>query len=177
MLQTDNDGVFFNRMRLHLHKTLTPSKVGVLHEVATYTFTDLLTALQCFEAGSCVARELRAETPLSREGIYSRLLKCWEGVLRNEIRLIKPSDCVKDVFDLYIGRYVLNDLTGILSAGVKETVYLSAQAAKALREASEVSELLSILAGSGLNVGFITDVLEKHRGLRVGELDVRKLVK
>ncbi len=176
VLQTNNDEVFFNRVRLHLHKTLTPSRVMVLREVATYTFTDLLTTLQNFEASSCVARELSAETPLSRRGIYSRLLKCWERVLRDEIRLIKPSDCMKDVFDLYVSRYVLNDLTGILSAGVEETTYLSAQAAEALREAAEVDGLLSTLAGSGLNAGFIVDVLEKYRGFRVSELDVRKLV-
>ncbi|MEM2005745.1 MAG: hypothetical protein QW705_02595 [Zestosphaera sp.] len=175
MFRTVNDEVFFNHVELRLHKTLSPSLVGRLSDLVARTFTDFLASLQDLDISSCMAREIHGESPLPRPTIYSRLLRCWEGFVRDEIRLIKPSDSVSRLINLHVGRYVLNDLAGVLSAGSEDVVYLSPQTARTLRGVAEVDGLLPVLRGY-VGADFIVKTLRKYRGFRVGDLDIHKLV-
>lgn len=174
MFQTVNDELFFNHVKLHLHKTLSPSLAGKFSELAAPTFADFLASIQNLEISSCVVREIGGEFPMPRLTIFSRLLKCWEESVKSEIRLIKPSDNVSRLLGLHIGRYVLNDLTEVLSAGVEETAYLSPQTVNALKSVGDVNGLLSVLRGS-VDAGFIVETLGKYRSSRVGDLDFHRL--
>lgn len=175
MFQTVNDELFFNHVELHLHKTLSPSLAGRLSGLVTPTFADFLAAIRNLEIGSCVAREIYSGSPVPRLTVYSRLLKCWEEFVRDEIRLIRPSGNVVRLFDLHMVRYVLDDLTGILSAGVEEVVYLNPQTVEALKSVGDVDGLLSALRGC-VDVGFISKTFGKYRGFRVSDLDLHRVV-
>lgn len=172
MIVSVNDEIFFNHIKIRTHRTLHPENVGRINELVTYTFPGLLSALQSFEISSCVGRELRSDLPLSRTLIYSKLLKCWESDLRNMIRLIKPSENVVNLIDLYISKYVINDLTGIISTGLKEITYLDTSIAESLKTAKEVSEIISIMSKKGFMSEVISAILGKYRRIKISELDV-----
>ncbi len=167
-----NDEIFFNYIKIRTHRTLHPENMRRINELVTYTFTGLLSALQGFEISSCVGRELRSDLPLSRTLIYSKLLKCWESDLRNVIRLIKPSEDVVNLIDLYISKYVISDLTGIMSAGLRETTYLDTPIAESLKTAKEVSEVISIMSKKGFMSEVISAILGEYRRMKISELDV-----
>ncbi|MEO3993300.1 MAG: hypothetical protein QN229_03185 [Desulfurococcaceae archaeon TW002] len=172
---TVSDEIFFNYIKIRTHRTLHPENIKRINELVTYTFPGLLSALQEFEISSCLGRELRSDLPLSRIIIYSKLLKCWENDLRNVIRLIKPSENVVNVIDLYISKYVINDLTGIISAGLKETTYLDTSVAESLKTAKEVSEIISVMSKKGFMNEVISTILGEYRRMKISELDVGKL--
>lgn len=175
MVITANDEIFFNRIKIRSHKTLYPENMKRINELATYTFPGLLSALQGFEASSCVSRELRSGLALSRTATYSKLLKCWESDLRNTIRLIKPSKDVVSLIDLYVGKYVINDLIGIIGTGLKETTYLDTHVVESLKTAKEVSEVISMMSKRGLMSEVLSSVLEEYRKLKISELNVSEL--
>lgn len=169
---TVNDEIFFNHVKLRSHKTLSPENLRRINELAIYTFPGLLSALQGFEISSCVSRELRSNLPMSRTTVYSKLLKCWENELRDEIRLIKPSEKVVNVIDLYIGKYVISDLIGVVSAGVKETIHLDTSITEFLGVDKEVGEVISVISKKGFAYDVISSVLREYRKVKIRELDV-----
>ncbi len=170
-----SDEVFLNYVKIRSHKTLRPDNVKRINELITYTFPSLLSALQGFEVSSCLSRELRSALPLPQTTIYSKLLKCWESELRDRIRLIKPSEKVVEVLDLYISKYVTNDLVGVISTGLTETTYLEAQVVESLKTAKEVGEITSLLARRKLLSKSMSSVLKEYRKLKISEVDVNEL--
>lgn len=175
MVIAASDEIFFNRVKIRSHRTLHPENMKKINELVTYTFPGLLSALQGFEAGSCVSRELRSGLALSRTATYSKLLKCWESDLRNTMRLIKPSKDVVSLVDLYMSKYVINDLTGIIGAGLEEATYLDTHAVESLKTVKEVSEVISVMSKRGLMNEVLYPVLSEYRKLKIGELDVSEL--
>lgn len=175
MVITANDEIFFNRIKVRSHRTLHPENMKRINELVTYTFPGLLSALQGFEASSCVSRELRSGLALSRIVTYSKLLKCWESDLRNTMRLIKPSKDVVSLVDIYVSKYVINDLTGIIGAGLEETTYLDTHVVESLKTAKEVGEVISVISKRGLMNEVLSSVLREYRKLKIGELDVSEL--
>ena len=169
---TTNDEIFFNHVKLRSHKTLSPENLRRINELAAYTFSGLLSALQGFETSSCISRELRSDLPMSRITVYSKLLKCWESELRSEVRLIKPSERVVNLIDLYVGKYIISDLIGVVSAGVKETIYLDTSIAEFLKTDREVGEVISAISRKGSTYNLISSVLRDYRKVKIRELDV-----
>gem|GEM_PF-998126 len=173
-----SDEIFFNYVKIRSHKTLRPDSVKSINELITYTFPSLLSALQGFEVSSCLSRELRSALPLPQTTIYSKLLKCWENDLRNKVRLIKPSKKVIEVIDLYISKYVANDLIGVISSGLTETTYLEApvvESIKKFKTTNEVGDIISLLSRRKLLNEFMSLVLKEYRKLKISELDVDEL--
>lgn len=175
MITALNDEVFFNHAKIRSHKTLHPENLKKINELITYTFPGLLSALQEFEISSCISRELRSELTLPRTTIYSRLLKCWENDLRNEIRLIKPSVKVVNLIDLHMCKYVINDLITAVSTGSRETTYLDTSLVEYLKTDEEVNKVISVMSRKGFMNNVILSVLKEYRKMKIKELDVNEL--
>ncbi|MEM0025694.1 MAG: hypothetical protein QXV93_05085 [Zestosphaera sp.] len=175
MTVTVNDEVFFNHIKIRSHKTIHPENMKRINELITYTFPGLLSALQEFEISSCLSSELRSGLSLSRVTIYSKLLKCWESDLRNMIHLIKPSKEVVGVVDLYMSKYVINDLIGVVSTGLRETTYLDMHVAESLKAAKDVSEVVSVMSKKGFMSEVISSVFSEYRKLKISELNFSEL--